>query len=111
MPAIGGAHALGDAEPPTPPAVLEVGSEGASIVPGMTARIRLHLIPGMNPEQNPAIVCRPGGRMDFYGAPMSRTWVKLGADANPNDTTITLSEPVTGWKADGLGNGGIKRRR
>ena len=35
--------------------------------------------------------------MDFYGAPMSRTWVKLGADANPNDTTITLSEPVTGW--------------
>jgi hypothetical protein len=36
--------------------------------------------------------------MDFHGAPMSRTWVKLGATAGPADTTVTLAEPVEGWR-------------
>ena len=45
----------------------------------------------------PAIVCC-GGRMDFHGAPLSRTWVKLGATAKTGDTAVTLAEPVTGWK-------------
>jgi hypothetical protein len=29
---------------------------------------------------------------------MSRTWVKLGGDAKPGDTTVTLAEAVTGWR-------------
>ena len=45
----------------------------------------------------PAIVCC-GGRMDFHGAPLSRTWVKLGATAKQGDATVTLAEPVTGWR-------------
>ena len=63
-----------------------------------TALVRLHLVDGMNKESCPAIVCC-GGRMDFHGAPMSRTWLRLGATAKPGATTITLAEPVTGWKA------------
>jgi hypothetical protein len=37
--------------------------------------------------------------MDFHGAPLSRAWVKLGATAKKGDDQITLSEPVSGWKA------------
>src|SRR5262249_13053272 len=45
----------------------------------------------------PAIVAC-GGRMDFHGAALSRTWVKLGATARAGDTEVTLAEPVTGWR-------------
>ena len=41
----------------------------------------------------PAIVCC-GGRMDFHGAPLNRTWVKLGATAKKGDTAVSLAEPV-----------------
>src|SRR6185503_12192884 len=46
----------------------------------------------------PAIVCC-GGRMDFHGAPLNRTWLKLGAPAKKGDTVVALEEPVTGWRA------------
>ena len=36
--------------------------------------------------------------MDFHGAPLSRTWVKLGATAKEGDNAVTLAEPVTGWR-------------
>jgi len=36
--------------------------------------------------------------MDFHGAPLSRTWVDLGRDALRGDRTVTLAEPVTGWR-------------
>src|SRR5206468_4134761 len=49
-------------------------------------------------ESCPAIVCC-GGRMDFHGATMSRTWVKLGETAKQGERTVTLGEPVTGWRA------------
>ena len=39
----------------------------------------------MDKQSCPAIVCC-GGRMDFHGAPLSRTWVKLGATAKKGDT-------------------------
>ena len=48
--------------------------------PEHTALIRLAYVDGMDRQTCPAIVCC-GGRMDFHGAPMSRTWVKLGATA------------------------------
>ena len=36
--------------------------------------------------------------MDLHGAPMSRTWVKLGANAEAGAKTLTLAEPVEGWR-------------
>ena len=36
--------------------------------------------------------------MDFHGAPLSRTFVKLGDTAQVGDNTVTLGEMVTGWR-------------
>jgi hypothetical protein len=91
------AHA---AAPPTgqPRPALEVGTPDRPIDAGHTALIRLTYVPGLDKQSCPAIVCC-GGRMDFHGAPLSRTWVKLGATAKKGDDALTLAEPVTGWKA------------
>jgi hypothetical protein len=62
-----------------------------------SALIRLHHVEGMNKETCPAIVCC-GGRMDFHGQPLSRTWVKLGSSAKIGDSAVTLVEEVKGWK-------------
>jgi hypothetical protein len=35
--------------------------------------------------------------MDFHGAPLRRTWVKLGAAAGKGNREVTLAEPVGGW--------------
>ena len=76
---------------------LLVGTEDAPIDPKHTALIRLVMFDGMNAESLPALVdC--GGRMEFHGAEMNRTWVKLGAAAQKGDATLTLAESVTGWK-------------
>lgn len=77
---------------------LEVGTAADPIPAGVTATLRLAHFTGTDSEQLPGIVsCE--GRMEFHGAPMSRTWVKLGASLKPGDTAVTLSEPVTGWKS------------
>src|SRR5262245_54646938 len=91
------AHA-GPPEAARPRAALEVGTPEQPIPLGRTARIRLVYMDGLDRQSCPAIVCC-GGRMDFHGAPMNRTWVKLGATARKGDEVITLSEPVKGWKA------------
>ncbi len=83
--------------PNQPVPTLEVGSAERPIEAGKTALIRLVAIKGMNLESCPAIVCC-GGRMDFQGASMSRTWVKLGNDTQPGDTVVHLAEAVTGWR-------------
>jgi hypothetical protein len=75
---------------------LEIGSRTSPLPAKHKAVIRLHYMPGMDKDSSPAIVCC-GGRMDFHGAPMSRTWVKLGATAKKGDTAVTLQEAVTGW--------------
>ena len=75
---------------------LEVGTPEKPIPAGVTARIRLHFIDGLDKAEAPLLTCRPGGRMDFHGAPMNRTWLDLGADAKPGDTSLTLSETVSG---------------
>jgi hypothetical protein len=74
---------------------LEVGTQDTPI--RKSAVIRLHFIEGMNKESLPAVICC-GGRMDFHGTPMNRTWLKLGADAKKGDTSVTLGEAVTGWR-------------
>jgi hypothetical protein len=76
---------------------LEIGSFDRPISGGMSATIRLHWFEGMDKETLPAI-SNCGGRWEVHGAPLSRTWVKLGADAKKGQDTIALAEPVTGWK-------------
>ena len=58
--------------------------------------------------------------MDFHGAPMSRTWMKLGATASKGAGQVTLADPVTGWRVGDRvivtatqgdnGTGGTRRR-
>lgn len=77
---------------------LIVGSPEQPVAAGKNATIRLHFVEGMNKETCPAIVCC-GGRMDFHGQPMARTWLKLGTSTMPGETKIWLAEAATGWKA------------
>ena len=77
---------------------LEVGTAAEPMPAKFTARIDLKYFEGMDREKLPAILCRPGARMDFHGAPMNRTWVKLGASLKKGDDVVTLSEAVTGWR-------------
>jgi len=77
---------------------LEVGTADRPVEANRTARIRLVYFDGMDKETLPAIISC-GGRMEFHGAPMNRTWVKLGATAKAGDVDVALSEPVSGWKA------------
>ena len=79
-----------NARPSDTAAALEVGTPDSPIPAHFTARIRLHFLEGMNRDDAPAIsAC--SARMDFHGAPMSRTWVKLGADVKPGNRTVTLA--------------------
>jgi hypothetical protein len=77
--------------------VLEVGTAERPIAAEHTARIRLHHLTGMDPKDAPAVVCC-SARMDLHGAPLSRTWVKLGSDVKPGDATVVLAEEVSGWR-------------
>ena len=80
------------------PAALEIGTADDPIPAGVTATIRLVYFPGANKDNEPAIIdC--GGRWDVHGAPMSHTWVKIGAPAKIGDDAVQLGEPVSGWKA------------
>jgi len=94
-------HAMTEAGEPTAApggtsATLEVGTLEEPIPAQFTARIRLHYLEGMNKDDAPAVsAC--SARMDFHGAPMNRTWVKLGADVKKGDHTVVLDESVTGW--------------
>lgn len=81
----------------TPRPALEVGSAEKPIPAQYTALIRLTYVKGLDKQSCPAIVCC-GGRMDFHGAPLSRTWVRLGATAKKGDKAVTLAEPVNSWK-------------
>lgn len=77
--------------------VLEIGSAEKPIPAGVTALIRLVHFEGMNKETLPAIL-NCGGRWDTHGAPLNRTWLKLGASVKAGDSAVKLSEPVTGWR-------------
>ncbi len=63
-------------------AALLVGTPERPIDARHQAVIRLHYVEGMSAESCPAIVVC-GGRMDVHGAPLSRTWVKLGRTVRP----------------------------
>jgi hypothetical protein len=55
-----------------PRPALEVGTADRPIAAGHSALIRLNAAEGQDKQSCPAIVCC-GGRMEFYGAPLSRT--------------------------------------
>jgi G8 domain len=76
---------------------LEVGTPERPIAANHTAVIRLVACEGVDPDSWPGIVCC-GGRLEFHGAPMPRTWVKLGATAKQADAIVTLAESVPGWR-------------
>jgi hypothetical protein len=77
---------------------LIVGTDDVPVQAAHTALIRLVYFEGMDKESCPALVdC--GGRMEFHGAPLNHTWVKLGTQAKPGDSTITLTESPTDWRA------------
>jgi hypothetical protein len=81
-----------------PRPALEIGNAVNPIPANVAASIRLVHFPGADRETLPAII-NCGGRWDVHGAPLSRTWVKLGAPAKSGEIRLELSEPVTGWKA------------
>jgi hypothetical protein len=84
-------------DPALPRPALEVGRPEAAIDARHTATIRLVSFAGQDPKSCPAIVCC-GGRMDFHGAPLSRTWVKVAVTASKGDAAVTLAETVQGWR-------------
>lgn len=76
---------------------LEVGMPDRPVDAKHTALIRLLAADGQDKQSCPAIVSC-GGRMDFHGAPLSRTWLKLGKTAKKGASTVTLDESVAGWR-------------
>ncbi len=81
-----------------PAPVLEIGTPDNPLPADRSATVRLVYFEGFDKDSLPALTCC-GGRMDIHGAPMSRTWVKLGARVRKGDATIVLAEPVSGWRA------------
>jgi hypothetical protein len=85
-------------DPKKPRPALLVGTAEEPIPAGRSSLIRLVPFARMDPRSCPAIVCC-GGRMEFHGVPLSRTWVKLAVTANRGESAITLAETVQGWHA------------
>jgi hypothetical protein len=88
---------LSDPDPSKRLPSLEVGTWERPVSAGHTAVIRLVYFEGMDPQSCPAIVCC-GGRMEFHGAAMNHTWVKLGATVHQGDSVIPLAEQISGWR-------------
>jgi hypothetical protein len=80
-----------------PKPALLVGTPEKPIAADHKAEIKLAIMDGQDPQSFPAIVCC-AARMEFHGAPLSRTWLKLGATAIKGATEVVLEEPVTGWR-------------
>jgi hypothetical protein len=76
--------------------IFEVGTPERPVDAKVKALIRLTFVEGLDKETCPAIICC-GGKVDFHGAAMSRTWVKLGATAKDTEDVVVLAEAVTGW--------------
>ena len=77
--------------------VLEIGTQDKPMPANRKATIRLTPFEGFDKDSLPGLICC-GGRMDLHGAPLDRTWVKLGAPVRKGDAAINLAEPVNGWR-------------
>jgi hypothetical protein len=89
--------AMSHADPSTARPAFLVGTASRPIAAGHVAVIRLAEVDGLDPETCPAIVCR-GGRMEFHGAPVNPTWVKLGESAESGASSVVLDRGVEGWR-------------
>ncbi len=90
---------------------LLVGRPGSPIPAEHTATIRLHYIEGMDRLSCPAIVCC-GGRMEFHGAPLQQTWLKIRQTADAGATSLHVDEWAEGWKqGDQIIVTGTRRQR
>ncbi len=76
-----------------PRPTLEVGTPIQPIPRGVKAEIRLVYFSDMDDDCAPGIISY-GGRMDFHGAPMEETWVKMGKTSARGASTITLAKTV-----------------
>lgn len=85
-------------EPGAPRPTLTVGTADEPIPAGKTATIRLAYVEGMDRETCPSIIdC--GGRMEFHGAPMPKTWTRLSREAGRGEDLVMVpAADVVGWK-------------
>jgi uncharacterized protein (TIGR03067 family) len=88
---------LKEPDPKEPKPALEVGTPNAPIPAERTAVIELAFVEGLDTETCPAIICC-GGRLDIHGAPLPRTWVKLGATAKAGAQELQLAEAALRWR-------------
>lgn len=79
-----------------PQPTLEVGTMDNPIPDNNTALIRLVHFSDLDPDCSPGIMSY-GGRMDFHGAPLNRTWVKMARSAMDGANTVQVAEPVN-WR-------------
>lgn len=85
-------------EPGQAPPSLLVGLPEEPIAEGKTATIRLTYFEGMDPETCPGIISC-GGRMEFHGTPLQRTWTKLGREAYRNEAVVLVPQTeIADWK-------------
>lgn len=92
------AHPAAAAEAGRPAPALLVGLPDDPVPAGKTALIRLKPFEGLDPETCPAIISC-GGRMEFHGAPMARTWAKLAREAFRGESIILMKrDEVADWK-------------
>ncbi len=83
--------------------VLEVGTAAAPIDANVTAQIVIANSPlgsGVaDPDQfGTGIIVREFGKLTMHGSVKTPTFVRLATEPNANDTTLTLSAPVSGWQ-------------
>jgi hypothetical protein len=81
--------------------VLTVGTMSAPVPAGITAELVIANQP-LNTSLDPD---RFGtgllglGTVTMHGAEKTPTWTRLATEPRAGDTTLTLSQPVTGWRA------------
>ena len=79
---------------------LQIGTASNPVVPTVTAQVVFANQP-LNTTLDPAqygngLIAL--GTVTMYGAAKSQTFVKLATEPHAGDTTLTLSQPVTGWQ-------------
>jgi hypothetical protein len=76
---------------------LTIGTAGAPVPASVTAELVVANRALTDPEQFGTGVLALG-RVRIYGAEKTPTWVRLAQEPRAGDTTLTLAQPVTGWR-------------
>jgi Domain of unknown function (DUF4082)/Bacterial Ig-like domain/G8 domain/IPT/TIG domain/Viral BACON domain/Putative binding domain, N-terminal len=80
---------------------LTIGTAGAPVPAGVTAELVVANRPlntSTDPEQFGTGVLALG-TVKIYGAEKTPTWTRLATEPRAGNTTLTLSQPVAGWRA------------